>query len=234
MQTNLQLIEGAAVNDVLPSRLDELESLTRDYARYSRSAGGMASVLGGVFALLAWLGGGLLPFSTPLRVVLVALPLVWVVVRQVLMHHYYQRYGHVEEQAPRAVRITHGACVATVVVVAMAVTVSVLTRPQPLAAGDYGYLALVWLLAPVTWRWLRSPLDFIVGTFLFCQAAVMCAGFAYPVPGTAAAAANPAMTVMTLMFPVAALVFIVHGVAEHRRFRALCRRMARLHRDVAA
>jgi hypothetical protein len=224
----------AVVNDALSSRLDELESLTRDYARYSRSAGGMASVLGGGFALAAWLGGGLLPSSTALRVMLVALPLVWVAVRQLLVHRYYQRYGHVEEQAPRAVRITHGTCVATVVVVAMVVTFSLLTRPQPLAAGDYGYLALVWLLAPVTWFWLRSPLDFIVGTFLFCQAAVACAGFAYPVPGTAAAAASPAMTLLTLMFPLAALVFIVNGVTEHRRFLALCRRMTKLRQDVAA
>ena len=39
------------------TRLHELESLTRSYARYSRSAGGMSSVLGGVLCLIAYLGG---------------------------------------------------------------------------------------------------------------------------------------------------------------------------------
>ena len=216
------------MHDPMSSRLDELECLTRDYARYSRSAGGLASVMGGAFALLAYLAGGLLPLTPALRIVLVMLPLAWVLARQWLMRRYYQRYGRVEEQAPLSVRVTHRLCVLTVVGVAIWVTYAVTSQPRPLNAGDYGYLALVWLLAPVVWFWLRSPLDFIVGTFLFCQAAVTCAGFTYPVLGTSAAAANPPMALMTVMFPLVAVVFIVAGIVEHRHFLALRERMARL------
>lgn len=209
-------------------RLHELETLTRDYARYSRSAGGLASVLGGVFCLGSYLAGGLLPLTPLLRIVLVALPLVWVLVRQWLVRRYYQRYGRVEEQVRTSERLTHWCCVATVVGVAVWVTVAVVSRHRPLAPGDYGYLALVWLLAPIVWFWLRSPLDFIVGTFLFCQAAVTCAGFTYPVVGTGAAAANPSMALMTVMFPLAAVAFVVAGVNEHRRFLVLRERLAHL------
>jgi hypothetical protein len=216
------------------SRLLELETLTRDYARYSRSAGGLASVLGGVFCLGSYLAGGLLPLTPSLRVALVALPLVWVLLRQWLVRRYYQRYGRVEEQVRRPERVTHACCVATVVGVAAWVTFAVVSRPGPLLPGDYGYLALVWLLAPVVWLWLRSPLDFIVGTFLFCQAAVTCAGFTYPVVGTGAAAANPPMALMTVMFPLAAVAFVVAGIAEHRRFLALRERLDRLHGGAAA
>lgn len=234
MQTYLHIIdEGTLMSSEIQGRLHELETLTRDYARYSRSAGGLASVLGGVFCLGSYLAGGLLPLTPVLRAVLVALPLVWVLVRQWLVRRYYQRYGRVEEQVRASERLTHWCCVATVVGVATWVTVAVVSRHGALAPGDYGYLALVWLLAPVVWFWLRSPLDFIVGTFLFCQAAVTCAGFTYPVVGTGAAAANPPMALMTLMFPLVAVVFMVVGVIEHRRFLALCERLARL-RDGAA
>jgi len=57
---------------------------------------------------------------------------------------------------------------------------------------------------------------------------VSCAGFAYPVVGTAAAAANPPMALIALLFPLAALLFIGTGAADHRRFHALRERFAHL------
>ena len=208
------------------NRLQELETLTRDYARYSRSAGGLASVLGGLCCIASYLVGGLLPVSPTLRIVLVALPLSWLLAKQILARRYYQRFGHVEEQETTAVRRTHVFCVGVVLLVAVLVTAG--TRAWPLGADKLGYLALLWLLVPVGWFWLRSPLQFFVGTFLFCQAAVSCAGFAYPVIGTAGAAANPPMALLALLFPLAALLFIGTGVADHRRFLALRKRLTHL------
>lgn len=208
------------------SRLHELEALTRDYARYSRSAGGLASVLGGLCCIASYLAGGLLPTSPALRIALVALPLAWLLAKQLLARRYYQRFGHVEEQETAAVRRTHVFCVGVVLLMAVLVTIG--TRSWPLGAGKLGYLALLWLLVPAGWFWLRSPLEFFVGTFLFCQAAVSCAGFAYPVVGTAEAAANPPMALLALLFPLAALLFVGIGVADHRRFLALRERLAHL------
>ena len=213
------------MSDELQGGLLELESLTRDYARYSRSAGGLAAVLGGVFCLLAYLLGGLLPPTPALRVLLATLPLAWLLARQVMLRRYYQRLGHVEEQESAAECRTHRSCIGVALVVAVLVTVSALVRGTHLSPGTMGYLALLWLLVLAGWRWLRSPLDFVVGTFLFCQAALFCVGRGYPVIGTVAAAVHPPLALLALLFPLAALLMIVRGVADHRRFLQLRERL---------
>lgn len=216
------------MSDGMQGLLCELESLTRDYARYSRSAGGLASVLGGVSCLLAYLLGGLLPETPVLRIVLVALPVAWLLARQGMAHRYYQRFGHVEEQESVAERRTHRSCIGVALIVAVLVTVSALSHGAYPSLGTAGYLALVWLLVLAGWRWLRSPLDFVVGVFLFCQAALLCVGRGYPVIGTVAAVANPPMALLALLFPLASLLMTVRGVADHRRFLQLRERLLQL------
>lgn len=209
------------------SRLHELEVLTRDYARYSRSAGGMASVLGGLCCIASYLAGGLLAPSSALRVGLIALPLLWLLVKWWMTHHYYQRFGHVEEQAPRVDRLVHVLCTLVVLVVAVSSTVHVDAWPP--TAGEFGYLLLLWLLLPASWFCLRSAQDFIVGTFLFCQAALVCQGFTYPIIGTGAAAGEWKLALIALLFPLVALLMIRSGIVDHRRFIALHERLSRLH-----
>lgn len=213
------------MSDGTQEKLCELESLTREYARYSRSAGGLASVLGGLFCLASYLFGGLLPLSLAWRMALVALPILWLLARQVAARRYYQRLGHVEEQESTVDRRVHRCCAGVTVLVAVLVTIHAFPQAVRLSPGSLAYLALVWLLALAAWRWLRSALDFVVGTFLFCQAALVCAGFAYPVIGTAAAIANPPMALLALLFPLTALLLIGRGVSDHRRFRSLRARL---------
>lgn len=210
-------------------RLGELEALTRSYARYSRSAGGLASVLGGVFCLISYLAGGLLPATPALRAVLVALPFVWLLAKHLMARRYYQRFGHVEEQETAAERRTYRFCVIVTLLVAMLVTVADWPHAGRWTAGGAGYLAMVWLLVLAGWRWLRSPLDFFVGVFLFCEAALLCAGRTYPVIGTAQAHDALPMALLALMYPLAALLMIGRGVADHRRFLGLRERLAQLH-----
>ncbi|HEY0180381.1 MAG TPA: hypothetical protein VGC30_12245 [Dokdonella sp.] len=216
------------------SPLHEIESVTRSYARFSRSAGGLASVLGGAACLVSYFAGALLPLTPAVRAGLVALPIVWLIAKQLLMQRYYQRFGHVEEQEGAVARRVHIACVATTLVVAAVVTVGVgfsAHAREALPFGVVGYLALVWLLALAAWRWLRSPLDFIVGTFLFCQAALACAGTAYPIPGFARDGQGLLTSLIALLFPLAALKMLVAGFADHRRFVRLRERIARLRGD---
>ncbi|MEW9572558.1 hypothetical protein ABQJ54_12435 [Rhodanobacter sp. Si-c] len=217
----------------MQERLCELESLTRDYARYSRSAGGLASVLGGVFCLSSYLLGGLLPLTPLLRIGLVALPLVWLLARWSMVHRYYQRLGHVEEQEGTAEHRTHRLCVGVTLVVAALQTVSALMHGVQPSPGVTAYLALVWLLVLAGWRWLRSPLDFVVGVFLFCQAALLCVGRVYPVIGTSAALDALPMELLALLFPLAALLMVARGMADHRRFLQLRERLLRLRNAVA-
>lgn len=221
------------MTDTLQTGLCELATLTRDYARYSRSAGGLAAVLGGAFCLAAYLLGGLLPASTVLHAALAALPLLWLLAKQGMARCYYQRLGHVEEQESAAERRTHRLGIGVVLVVAVLVTGSALAHGPHLAPGVPGYLALVWLLVLASWRWLRSPLDFIVGTFLFCQAALLCIDRAYPVIGTAAANEALPLALLALLFPLAALGMIARGVADHRRFLRLREQLLHLRGEMA-
>lgn len=214
------------------TRMHELESLTRSYARYSRSAGGVSSVLGGVLCLIAYLGGPLLPATPLARAVLIAIPAVWLLAKGWMVRHYYQRMGHVEQRETPQERRMHWLCVAVSLLVAMIVTTTAGMAAQPhvwsLPAGVLGYLALLWLLVVAAWRWLRSPLDFIVGTFLFCQAAVISTGRFYPLIGATHTHQAMLMSWVALTFPLAALAMIVRGVAEHRQFRELRLRLEQL------
>ncbi|BFI96462.1 MAG: hypothetical protein RSP_19720 [Rhodanobacter sp.] len=206
-------------------KLDELACLTREYASYSRSAGGLASVLGGVSCLVSYLLGGLLTPAPTLRIGLAALPVLWLLAKQSMARRYYQRFGHVEEHESVTDRRIHRCCIAVTVLVAVPATIRVFAHAGHPSAMDTAYITLLWLLVLAGWRWLRTPLDFVVGAFLFCQAAVSCAGFAYPVVGTVVAAANPPLALLALLFPLAAALLVARGVADHRRFRSLRERL---------
>ncbi|KAG1166234.1 hypothetical protein G6F35_018308 [Rhizopus arrhizus] len=65
------------------------------------------------------------------------------------------------------------------------------------------------MLPWVVWRWLRTPLEFIVGVFLMCQAALAFTGQTYGFgPSTA-------------VFPLASIALIVVGWRDHQRFLRL-------------
>jgi len=216
-----------------PQPLNEMEALTRSYARYSRSAGGLGSVLGGVLCLASYFTGALLPSTSAVSGALVAMPFVWLATKQWLAHSYYQRFGRVEEQETRTDRWTHRFCVAVSLAVALGITVFGLiglgNLPAGALAGLTGYLALLWLLPLAAWRWMRSATDFIVGVFLICQAALACVGQAYPMIGVSPDASWH-LTLTALMFPVVAVFMIAAGIRDHRRFQSLRQRLEELRR----
>lgn len=200
---------------LLPDRLAELEAVTREYARFSRSAGGLGSVLGGLLCLASYAAGGLLGTSGPARAALIAIPFVWIVCKELMRRHYYQHLGAAAEQETRRER--NGRVVTT----AVTALVSIMVTAGVLARGDRvmdvaGYLAVVAAMPIVAWLWLRVPLEFVTGIFLMCQAAVAFNGSAYPLLGVA------------IVFPFAAVGLIVAGVRDHLRFRRVTERIGRL------
>lgn len=214
--------EGLPVANEMQGRLQELESLTRAYARYSRSAGGLASVLGGLFCLVSYSAGALAPLAMPWRMVLVAMPGVWLLCKWWLTRRYYQRFGHVEEQETRTQRWFYWCRLVVTLVIVVLVTRAILADTWPhLPPGVIAYVVLLWLLPIAVWRWLPSPLDYVVGVFLFCQAAFVCIGRAYPLVGLAHDRDAALLSLAALEFPLAALAMIVAGVIQHRRFIVL-------------
>lgn len=194
-------------------RLGELDAVTREYARYSRSAGGLAWVLGGVLAIVSYLAGGLHSGSPAVSAGLIAIPAAWLLARELLARPFYQALGRVEERSTPGERRWRWVLAAYTVVVAAFVLLRLAVAVPRWSPGTWGYAAVVAAMPVVVWLWLRTPMEYVVGVFLICQAAVAFTGRGYPLWGVAT------------VFPAAAALMIAAGIRDHRRYRTLRRRI---------
>lgn len=198
---------------------EELLDLTRRYARFSRSAAGLGSVVGGVFVLAAYFVGALAPLTVWIRAALAALPFVWLVVREVLRRRLYQRHGRVSEMVPVSDRRWHYLFTAFTGLVSTGILVWI---GMDLLSGRLvppaGWLALAGYMAFIAAQpflvmfFLWTPLEFIIGVFLIAQAAVVVAGGHYELG-------------QQIQAPVTAVVLMALGLVQHREFRRLERRL---------
>lgn len=193
---------------------DHLADLTRRYSRFSRSAAGLASVIGGSLALVTYFLGALAPpGGWAGRLALAGTPFVWIATKEILRHRYYQAFGRVREVRSTTEERWHLGFTLFTAAVSAVVAVSVLwgfavapaEGPSP---GQWGYLAIVAVMPWLVWRFMPTPLEFIVGVFLLAQAAMMLAGSHY------ALWEQPQL-------PLAAVALMVVGFREHHEFRRL-------------
>lgn len=166
---------------IAPADLDRLRDLTERYARYSRGAGGLSLVIGGVLTVTAFLVGAFLPLSPALRIVLAALPAVWLLSKELLRRHYYQRDGVALQQvSPTLRRQRRWMAIYLFAVSALVIAGNLIATGGTVEDGRaLAYLVLVAALPFAAMRWFWSIGDFLVGVLLFCQAAVVAAGGAY-------------------------------------------------------
>lgn len=191
-----------------------LADLTRRYASFSRSAGGASSVLGGALVLITYFVGALVsPSSAWGRIALASAPIVWLVCRELLRSRYYQKLGRVEEPVSRNDRRLHVGLTVFVSVISIAIVglflyVAWQEPARALTPAWLGYIAFVAALPWVVWKYLKTPLEFIIGVFLVAQAALMLGGGHYSLGEQPQA-------------PIAAVVLIVLGVRQHMQFQRL-------------
>lgn len=191
--------------------LTQLQQLTSQYARYRHSAGGLASVAGGVLCLVSYLSGALLSASTTRQTLLLLVPPAWLFGKQWMASRYYQHFGRVEERPTPETRRIRLFFVSFVALISLIVSAVNLGEREPFGsqAWDLGLLAyqfLVLALPLIAWFCLRNPIDFAVGVFLVCQAALASRGDSYALWSSA------------LIFPAAAMLMIVAGIRDHRQF----------------
>lgn len=189
--------------------IDRLAELTSRYARYSRSAGGLSLVIGGMLVLIAFVAGAVVPLTPAMRYALAATPLLWLLSKELLRAFYYQRHGGVGERlSPREQRlhrwmVIYLAAVSLLIIVALWLSGAEMWRLPALA-----YLVVVVALPVVAARCFWSVGDFLVGVLLFCQAAVVLIGSHYPAYWIIYAASCAGIAAVT-------------GVREHRDYRQL-------------
>jgi hypothetical protein len=192
--------------------LDQLAQRTARYARYSLSAGGLSSVLGGILLFVAFTLNAFADLGPLLRSVLAATPAIWLIAKEVLRRRYYQRDGAVLQTPSTKERRQHFWMVvylAAVALVVLGFMVAAIVRDQALPDGPIiGYILVVVAMPVAAWRWFWSVSDFLVGVLLFCQSAVVIAGSNYPA---------------TWLWYIAACagVAVFYGWREHRDYLAL-------------
>lgn len=194
--------------------LDQLRDLTERYARYSRGAGGLSLVIGGVLLASSFLASAYLTLPPALRLALVAFPAVWLLSKELLRRFYYQRYGEALQQvSPTLGRQRRWMAIYLFVVCGLiaaavaTVLVKVLAADGILPPGELlAYLALVAALPFAALRWFWSTGDFLVGVLLFMQAAVVASGGGYEGP-------------WWVLYAIGCAAFaITVGVLEHRSY----------------
>lgn len=192
------------------AQLDHLSGLTTRYARYSRSAGGLSLVIGGVLCLAAFVLGATLALTPAWRYVLASAPLLWLLCKELLRAFYYQREGGALQRLSAKERRNHLWMVGYLALMS-ALIVGVVLWNAGARAWQWpaiAYVVLVAALPLVAARWFWSVGDFLVGVLLFCQAAVVISGGHYPWYWILIAAAYAAIAIPT-------------GWREHRDYQRL-------------
>ena len=192
--------------------LDQLAARAQRYARYSRSAGGLSSVIGGILLLASFLANAYLELDAVNRILLALAPLLWLLAKELLRVGYYQRDGEVLQAPTDREKRTHRwtviylAVVAAIVLGVLAYTALQMGRLP--GAGMLGYAVIVAALPLVAWRWFWSVSDFLVGVLLMCQSAVVIGGGNYP-------------PIWLLYVGACAAIVVFYGLREHRDYLAL-------------
>lgn len=192
--------------------LDKLAERAQRYARYSRSAGGLSSVIGGVLLFASFLANAYLELDLADRIVLALAPVLWLLAKELLRVGYYQRDGRVLQAPTEKEKRSHRWTVIYLAVVSLAVlgflawkAIEIGRLPGP---AMLGYAVIVAALPLVAWRWFWSVSDFLVGVLLMCQSAVVIAGGNYP-------------AIWLLYVGACAAIAVFYGLREHREYLAL-------------
>ncbi len=191
----------------------EVQGLTREYASYSRSRGGLANVLGGVVGLVIfgalWAFGG----NPATAALTVGLTLVWLVGKEVIRRRLYQGFGEAREVWTGQSRRTHQVLVwiFTPLLLAFAVWIVAagwLSRPAVAVPYLVFCLATPWIM----WRYLYTLNEIMIGVGLLFMSAVTTSGH------------TPALLGL-LTVPCYAAAMIPLGLTEHRQFKGLRTRL---------
>jgi hypothetical protein len=197
-----------------PSDLLHRKDVTERYAKFARDASGLGSVFGGVLLIVTWAVGALASLDGVVRVFFALPPIAYVIVNQSFKSKYYQRFGRVTASLSTSQRYWHFSYVAFMAIVGIVVGAAIVTQPiagaSPSELMQRGAYAAFVLAHPiVVARYLWTAEEKVVGTALFCEAAVTLGGQHYGVD------------IMALVFVGFGGAAILKGLAQHRDFRKL-------------
>jgi hypothetical protein len=205
----------AASNRPTPDQLEQLQTVTREYAKFSRSATGLSSVIGGTIGLAIFLIGA---FSNPplwARALMVLAIPIWFVLKTWLRNHYYQRHGTARETfdklSTNLERFVQGGIGGIAAIMLIVCAFLVITNPDKVAnlpALNKIALLIAPLVGLLLCRQINTVLEFLVVMNLMVQTVMLASGSNWTLGNQA-----------TVLFYSGLLIVI--GIIEHLRFRKL-------------
>lgn len=198
-----------------PAKLEQLQTLTREYAKFSRSATGLGSVIGGMIGLAIFLIGA---FTNPplwARALMVLAIPIWFVLKAWLRNHYYQRRGmaleNLDKLSSNVERFVQGGIGGIAAVMLIVCAFLVITNPEKIAnlpALNKMALIAAPLAGLLLCRQINTVLEMLVVMNLMIQTVLLASG------------ANWTWGNQATMLLYSGLLIMI-GLIEHVRFRKL-------------
>ncbi len=198
-----------------PEKLEQLQTMTREYAKFSRSATGLGSVIGGIFGLTIFLIGA---FSDPplwARALLVLAIPIWFMLKAWLRNSYYQRHGTaletLDKLSTNVERFVQGGIGGIAAVMLVVCAFLVISNPEKIASlPTLNKISLI--AAPLAGlllcRQINTVLEFLVVMNLMVQTVILASG------------SNWTWGNQATMLLYSGLLIVI-GLVEHVRFRKL-------------
>ncbi len=220
MSNSSSYTPDATTHSVATERIAELQQLSHDYASFSRSRSGLGNVLGGVIGLVVFgavwlLGGGIAS-----AIITVGLTLVWLVGKEVIRQRLYRRFGEAREEWTGSTRRVHRILASIFTVALLGFAVYLVADGWLLKPTGWPYLIFCLVTPWFAWRSFFTVPEMILGFDLLFMGAITASGHTPDLLGLLAA-------------PAYAAAMIPLGLAEHRQFRALERRLRASGEDAA-
>ena len=200
------------MNDMQLRSIRAAQQLTQEYASYSQSRNGLGNVLGGVAGLVIYVANGLLGPGLPTAAITIGLTVLWLIGKEVIRRRLYRSFGEAREIWAPTARTWH---IAIVILLAGLIFGMLIWG---IFSGRFANVRmwpafLIYAAIPViSWRYLRSINEFLIGVPLL----IACA---YTSMGGAGGFWDQ------LQIPLYAAVMIAIGIAEHRQFQVLAARL---------
>lgn len=202
---------------------EQVQRLAEEYASYSVSKSGLGNVLGGIVGLAIYLINGLVGRSLWTTFLTIGLTIVWLGGKEILRARLYRTFGAVQEiptaDAKKLLPWIMGINVfATLGIWVLAwiafLNPSLNIGPIRLIVALICATSMPWL----SWRYIHTLDEFMVGFFLFICCAITSLGSAMIPSGVEG-------WLGTLWVPLYALLLFARGLVEHRAFHHLVRQL---------
>ena len=193
--------------------LEHLQTLTREYAKFSKSAAGWGSIIGGALGLALYAIITQFPnLPTWARVLCGFVPILWITAKQLLQRRYYQRLGQVLENDPNpkwVMQLIQGGLLGMMICLTVTGLVALFIRPEKiLSIAAPQLVMLVILCAYGLWAsfQLNSVVEMLVALQLFLNAFFILIG-SENTPGSLWA------------LPACSALLLLIGIYEHLQYK---------------